>query len=281
MNNSKETKNEQKDAKIITLDQDKGRIHSLVASTLNPASNWYQKVGDEFLKKFSDMEQAREITRSYRSISGLLNWKSEFSENSIQFESSLERDFTLLALYSPNVERIRSQPLNIIYSNQFYERRSYTPDFEIITKTHPQKKHLVEVKYSDEIKLKHDEYTAKFKTIAEWCHNNGYTFHIVTDETIRSTRLNNIKLLMRYSLSKHQQFNDANKFEEICSVLPCSIKNILDKFSTTREEKAELQYHIWELLASWHLGIDIDTPVTTNSVIYEGYVPSNKTLFFD
>jgi len=112
----------------------------------------------------------------------------------IAFESLIEQDYLFLLDFEPDVLTFTEQPVQIEY---FWEgkERHYTPDFHVARKTGEE---IVECK---PLELVHsDENQRKFKIAREWCQSQGWSFHVVTDDEIRTgTRLNNVKLLTRHA----------------------------------------------------------------------------------
>ena len=74
-------------------------------------------------------KRVREINLKHFSLSGQI---TSLKNNSIvKFESSLERDYSILLEFDSNVKNYLEQPLVIEYSINNRKRR-YTPDFFII-----------------------------------------------------------------------------------------------------------------------------------------------------
>jgi hypothetical protein len=112
----------------------------------------------------------------------------------VHWESQLERDFYYLLEIDPNVLAFREQPLRIEYILSG-KHRYYTPDVLVERK---QKVQIVEVKPKSKV----EKYDEIFRIASQVCKHNGYEFIVVTDEEIRKQpRLENVKLLWRYSRS--------------------------------------------------------------------------------
>lgn len=112
----------------------------------------------------------------------------------VEYESLLERDFVRLALFSPGLIAVYSQPFKI----DLGEVGTYTPDFLL---SYPQSMRLVvEVKPNEFSKSEKNQ--KLFAAVAQRLQENGFEFCIATDARIRKRdRHENAAVLLRYARS--------------------------------------------------------------------------------
>lgn len=150
------------------------------------------------------MEQVRKIKPTRRSISGSL----PFNGKSIQYESSLERDFLISHTFREDVINIVAQPVKIpfIRNGRTYP---YTPDFFVEFDKESNKLPLiVEVKPKLEWQNNWREWSEKWKTAISFCKQNNYRFRIYDEDRIRHKALENINYLNRF---RHFDCDDIEK----------------------------------------------------------------------
>lgn len=181
----------------------------------------------------------------------------------VWFESHLERDFIYLAEFDREVIRYQEQPIKIKY---VYDGKQchYTPDFFI---ERQDKKQIVEVK--PQYKTEKEEFIAFSTSMQKLLASEGYEYIVITDSTIRlQPRLSNIRLLWYYAripistrqkVLVHDFFCNSQKavFSEFCL------------FLTHAKERKEL---IYALLFHGYLLLDINKPITEDSVISMGNI---------
>jgi len=113
----------------------------------------------------------------------------------IRFESTLERDFLYLLEFSESVTFFEEQPMTIAMRLSDGLIHSYTPDYFVVDNMLPT---INEIKPSN---LLCEAHTIQQIEIGKrWADENDYLFRLYTEKEIRfGTRLENIKLLFRYS----------------------------------------------------------------------------------
>lgn len=137
------------------------------------------------------LEGRRVVTRSPHRRVGYINYPW-FQEESIAYESLLERGFVRIALLCPGVQRIQSQPFKIVLGSGL----RYTPDYLLTIKNSMQL--VVEVKPREHVP-KHQE---KLDAAAQRLCEEGYDFLVCTDESIlRGGRHDRAAKLLRQAQS--------------------------------------------------------------------------------
>lgn len=136
---------------------------------------------------------ARRITNSgSRKVIG--KFPSLKMNDTVWWESQIERDYIYLLEIDPAVKSYKSQPFKLTYLHAG-KTRTYTPDFWVIR---PQCQQVVEVK--PESKVKDSSYLELWRHIIPLCRDMGMEFVVVTDVMIRKQpQLDNIKLLYKYA----------------------------------------------------------------------------------
>ncbi|UTW59035.1 TnsA endonuclease N-terminal domain-containing protein [Kordiimonas sp. SCSIO 12603] len=278
---SKANKNNQYKTRILNDAQNYGGLQYFPCSTTRENAYTISSMFNDLIKSTHSSDDTRTIKRTTRSVSGVLNWSQQKGQP-LPFESSLERDFSILCLAAGNVHRIISQPIKILYETLEGHTGEYTPDFQLeYSKKGKNYKSLVEIKYHDDLMRNKEKGDIKYNAARQWCFQNNFNFRIVTEKDIRSVRLENIKTLMRFSNAPSSNFIDLFLEQDIRKHLPCSIHDILDKFSTNREERAELQYSLWQYIFEGNFGIDFNNPIKPTSTMYPKYRAPKSSLFFD
>lgn len=138
----------------------------------------------------------REVARNYRSVTGKLS--SQKNGRLVQFESTLERDFFRLQEFDPRVAAYEEQPVRL-WVGERMDREPYVPD-ALVTYVEPGVPMLVEVKYSDELRIKWCELRPKIIAAREYAHQRKWRFRIWTEKNIRTARLANATRLLPYRL---------------------------------------------------------------------------------
>jgi hypothetical protein len=140
------------------------------------------------------MSPVREIPKNYRNVTGLV--ASPRLGRSVQFESSLERDFiVVLDVLSQVVEGFEEQPIEITW---MWDGRlhHYTPDFPVhfsgdqfVRKASTRKPWLVEIKYRDDLRKNWKIFRPKYRAATAEAARRGWAFHIITEQEIRTPLL--------------------------------------------------------------------------------------------
>ncbi len=211
------------------------------------------------------MQQTRKIKPSYRSVTGYLS----YSEKSIPYESTLERDFLLYYTLREDVLDIVAQPIQIPFmkNNRTY---FYTPDFFIsFTKNSGCKPIIVEVKPKTEWVQNWHDWKEKWKAMLHYCKNNGYVFHIYDESRIRHDALANINFLMRY---KNLQY-DIEDVNAIINQVNLMENTTIDYLLTRFFQGTLYRQHgfriICHLLLNKKLFCDLFTEINEQTIVWK------------
>jgi len=233
------------------------------------------------LDKMEKSVPARDLKLNHRSITGWISGGSD--EGQIQFESTLERDFAYLAFFDRRVFGLQAQPFTLEYNDSQGTPRVYTPDFQLQYRKSREQiaTAVVEIKYQQELEEKQDEFADRFAAMENWCSSNNAEFHIVTDLEIRSTRISNVKALYPFNLSEDDDGkNTADLANFVAQNMPLTIKEILDRRSNSKEDRARTQHNLWWLIAAGSVWINLDEPITFDTQVFCHPIADTYGLFF-
>ena len=217
----------------------------------------------------------RSIPRSHRSITGRLA-STHPGLPSIEHESLLERDCALLFQSHPAVASIEGQPVRIefISDDEMGRRRRchHIPDFLVRFGRHSGRVPLlVEVKYREELRAKHEEYLPKVRAARRYARQRGWNYRIYTDRHIRGKahRLANLKFLQAY----RRDVRDARTSDVLLAALAAggtaSARTLLERCAgTCREDRARFVACLWRLVATQEVRADLcAAPLTLATLI--------------
>lgn len=215
----------------------------------------------------------RKIPLNGRSVTGFHSWRGQ---QSVQYESTLERDFLIQQEFSLAVSHVVSQPCAIPFSTRAGRSFEYTPDFLVIYKsdTWPQryqsKPMLVEVKPGAEWRGHWREWLPKWKSARRYALSQGWTFRIMDESRIRNQALENIVFLRRYRNSTYPAQKSewiVNSVRELGAV---TFNGLLAKHFQGIDA-GEGVGHLWSLLASRKLECDISRPLGGQTELWVPY----------
>lgn len=222
---------------------------------------------------------AREIRANHRSVTGWING----DYGAVPFESTVEMDFAYLALFDARVTGLHAQPITINYYDEDEHPRHYTPDFlvEYLSADGGARKALVEIKLSSELREHGESLSVRFRAAEYWCLQNGFEFHLVTDEQIRAECIDNIKALYPFRFATNYR-NSAlwDLDEKIKSAAPISIEEVLQQHSSAPVVRAEIQKLIWILIARQSLHINLGERWSAKTTLHTHPVWHDPNLFF-
>jgi len=225
-------------------------------------------------------KRVREIGMRYGSLSGVLN--SNKLKKTIQFESSLERDFIYLLEFDMEVKSYLEQPITLEYMGINGKKRRYTPDFYIQYKDSRKKDELIEIKYKNTLNKNHFKLKPKFDAARIFCEKNGLSFRTVTEVDIRpddSFLLDNIIFLSKYRdvyINMENSGHGGNQNVENSFLLidyikvngPMSIDSLLNQVGQSLENRGELLFELWYLISHKFIDCDLKQKLTMNSKVW-------------
>ncbi len=211
---------------------------------------------------------ARKIPKNYRNVTGIAaNIKSE---GGAPFESTLERDFLYLLEFSPEVERIKVQPVKIEWEDEKGRNRSYVPDvFVQYVEAAGLKPVLFEVKYRSDIAKNWDKLKPKFKQGIAHAKKHGWRFKIISDVEIRTQELENVRFLVPFLRRGCPSQSDTalilSKAQKMQTFTP---RVLLNALSEDELEQARLLSTLWFLVGSLQIGCDLAKKISMVSKLW-------------
>lgn len=207
----------------------------------------------------------RDINRSRRVINrGPTRVVGKFSSlkvgKAIYWESQLERDRFHFLEFDSSVITFQEQPKPINYKLDGDLRR-YTPDLQIWSKRGNR---------YEEIKMKKEaekpENIKKFEIVKSVFAEMGWDYRVVTEDTIRvQPCLDNINLILRYQREEITCYQRDIVNERFGTE---SKTNVFALCSDDGPEQVTIA-HIYALISSHALRIDLGTPLTPQSTVFK------------
>ncbi|MBZ0283501.1 MAG: TnsA endonuclease N-terminal domain-containing protein [Anaerolineae bacterium] len=188
------------------------------------------------------------------------------SENSVFYNSTIERDILYFFEFDEDVVWYKPQPFTIqsIFEDGSIHR--YTPDYLVQRKNC---RHIVECKPSNRLENIHTQRQLKIGT--KWALENDHHMVVITDEYLRDGHiLKNLKLLWSYSRLSipHQVIEGVSQaLLHNPSGLIISALSSLMCISHGGNPLNQLQY-IYALLFRHHLVADLALPLTANTQVF-------------
>lgn len=178
-----------------------------------------------------------------------------------EHESALERDFVTLVSFLDRGVSITSQPITLAFRDDQRLRR-YTPDF--LMRPSVGRAQLVEVKYRSDLRQQWTRLKPAFKAARIWAQEQGATFRIATERSIRGVRLENAKRLLPlrdapidFGLAERalcaSRSLDAPTFGAVLAALPVNQQTALAT--------------LWRLIARGMLRVDLSRPIAFDTPI--------------
>jgi len=215
-------------------------------------------------------EPVREIPRSRRSVTGHLGWRRQ---QSIQYESTLERDFIIRQEFDLAVAQVISQPCRIPFVTPSGRSSHYTPDFLVIYKTNSaplhlqQKPLLIEVKPEADWREHWREWLGKWKAARRYAASQGWQFRIMDESRIRTRALANIQFLRRYRDPVYP-IEESDWIVQSVRELGSATFDYLHAKHFQGLYSEEGVAHLWSLLAQRRLDCDISRPLCRDTELW-------------
>ncbi|TWB36918.1 TnsA endonuclease N-terminal domain-containing protein [Nitrospirillum pindoramense] len=175
-------------------------------------------------------------------------------ENTVRYESKLERDLLILLESRPGVLEITEQPFTLEFVDSTGRKKTYTPDFLV---RYADKTSIYEVKFKDELKKNWDRYREPYFYARSWAKQNGMRFRIMTEKAIRTLRTENFRVLRPFLRVEP----DADTVQQILNGLaegPWTIGRLAKDLYPNVEERGLFWQAMWVLLVQGRLTGDFD-----------------------
>lgn len=225
--------------------------------------------------KMASPRLARRIGPTRRSVSGVYAFRGEAS---IQFESTLERDFLIRNEFNLAVLAVTSQPVQIPFVGINGRSYTYTPDYLVHFRLgnrhyddYP-KPLLVEVKPEKEWRKNWREWLPKWKSAYRHAKEQGWLFHIHDESRIRDQTFENVRFLERYKRMQFPVEESRWVVENVRQMGSAPLHYILARHFMGMY-RAEGIAHVWHLLSARQLDCDISQPLNDAT---EFWVPTDE-----
>ncbi len=212
------------------------------------------------------LKKQRKIDTSNLSLTGAIY--SLKQNNSVEFESSLERDYINILEYNNDVVEYIEQPIKIEYFEDDV-RRTYIPDFW--AKYNNGQEEIIEIKYLEELNKNEPQLINKHFQANLFCENNNLTFKVLTEKDIRTPYLENAKFLLYYrTKEKMIENNHINLILNILGKYRCiSVIEMVENLSRDKYVQAEYLFTLWYLISINLIGFDQKKTLSMKSIIYQ------------
>jgi hypothetical protein len=196
--------------------------------------------------------------------------------HSIQYESTLERDFLIRQEFDLAVADVVSQPCNIPFNTPTGRSANYTPDFLVTyaasssSLEFQRRPLLVEVKPESEWRQNWRQWRQKWVAARRYATSQGWTFRILDESRIRTRALANIQFLRRYRNSVYPTQESDWVVESVRELGAATIDYLLARHFQGIYA-AEGLGHLYSLLASRRLDCDICLPLGGDTELWVPY----------
>jgi TnsA endonuclease N terminal/TnsA endonuclease C terminal len=213
----------------------------------------------------------RNIPKNHRSVTGFV--ASGVKANQAAFESTLERDFMLLAEFDPDVLSYEEQPVRIDYLSADGRVRHYTPDILVTyrqtsTSTTLKPPLLAEVKYRRDLFERWRELKPKFRAARRYAKEQGWIFKIITEVEIRTPYLKNVKFLRQFQRRPINPVDANLLLQKVSDLQSTDPESLLSAMCPEAHDRAQLLPTLWLLIARRSIGVDLNRPLTMQSPIW-------------
>ena len=215
----------------------------------------------------NDFKSVRKPKPVYGSVSGYYAFRGE---DTIWFESTLERDLLQKLEFNENVLQVVCQPVEIPYRTNLGNLSTYTPDFLVQfseTECH-QPPLLIEVKPIGKLKKDWSILKPKLKAGFEYACDQGWIFKIYDEKRIRDQLLANIQFLKRYKnadFPKDETIRILDKLEEFG--VNC-VNGVASSLYKSDQKVLQMIAHIWFLVEKKFICCDLRQPLKPTTVIW-------------
>lgn len=212
----------------------------------------------------------RKIPKNYLGVTG--SFSSKKNGRALGFESLLERDYMILLEFDPDVESFEEQPVRIPVVSKGRTLRCYVPDILVHYRarrgSRSRRPVLAEVKKRSDLEKHKEKYAPKFSAARKFAAEQGWEFRIIPDNEIRIPRLPNLKFLREYHLIEPEPSVVHRVLAAVQAMGDSStLQNLLHQMNDSETERLHTIPVIWHLVATGVLQVDLDRPITNETVI--------------
>lgn len=218
--------------------------------------------------------QMRQIRPTRRSVSGVFSFRGE---QSIPFESTLERDFLVRKAFSRLVLEIIPQPVQIPFVSRNGRSYLYTPDYLVYYRSDDQPwgeglcPLLVEVKPREELRQHWHDMKPKFAAAYRYAKEQGWHFRVQDESRIRDQVFQNILFLQRYKRMEFAPEDTQWILKNLLEMGQAPFHYLVGRHFSGVADTAIGISQIWNMLATGLLECDMSRPLNNNTVLWSAY----------
>lgn len=224
------------------------------------------------------MSPVRKIRPNYRSLTGHVTRGPQ--EPTLQFESTLERDFYEVLTFGPAVENIETQPFRVTFLDAAGQPHNYVPDCRFTLGPlgvpdgrrapflREESRVVCEIKYRSDLRRDWKELRARFRACRALCAQSGWTFRIYTEREIRTPLLRNAEWLRGYGRAPARLELRQEIHRILLSQRQSTPARLLAELLRARGGDDTQLRELWSMLASGEVQMDYCTPLDMDSTIW-------------
>lgn len=212
-------------------------------------------------------EPARKPRPVYGSVSGYFAFRGQ---DTIWFESTLERDLIQKLEFNDNVMQVACQPIEITYKTALGNLATYTPDFlvQFFETALQQPPLLIEVKPRERLKKDWTTLKPKLRAGFKYAKARGWDFKIYDEIRIRDPLLANIQFLKRYRNSNFQQDETIQILSRLDDFGAHSVNGLANSLFKADQKILQAIAHIWFLVERKYICCDLTQPLKPTTMIW-------------
>jgi len=175
------------------------------------------------------------------------------------YESPLEAEHLLLLDHDDSVKSYEVQPVQIPIPKV---PRGYVPD--VLVHFHPDADGVIapselrEVKSSADLTANQAKYQRKFDLADIYCKQRGWVFRVITDQEIRTPRLDNIKFFNAYLKHEHPNEKLDTVLQRVAELGQSDSRAVLSSLTSEPDEQLQWMPVLWHLVATKKIDVDWD-----------------------
>lgn len=202
----------------------------------------------------------RKIPMGRRSVTGRWPVRSRM----VAFESTLERDFLILAEADRSVATVTEQPLAIPYVAPGGRRAVYVPDFQVERRDGGVV--IAEIKYKEELDERGRQLRPRFRAAFEYAKANGWRFRLYHEGRIRTPLLRNLGFLRGYPDAHHAyQAGEEHIVARLEAMGTATPRTLLAAAYACDDNRTRAIAVLWGLVGSGRIVADLTVPLTMES----------------
>ena len=208
----------------------------------------------------------RKIPKNHIVITGLV--ATDKSDEMTAFEGDLERDFMkILTFDSQRVLRYEEQPVTIRFIGSDGKEHSYTPDILIFYKD-GSKPLLAEIKPRRYIRKHWKKLKPKFRAAYRYAKEKGWRFEIISEVEIRTSYRDNVVFLLGFRNLPENEADITLILDTLIKLRETTPQNLLLEITEDRIRQAYLIPSLWQLVATYRVGADLEEHLTMYSRLW-------------